>query len=190
MMPALLLLGIRGLEMSAKALLSYPAAYAVLSLSPPKAFILLHVQTVLPNWQWTRSTLSLSFLLYLVSVVGNGHYSRCFKKKEVNLGNWGLTKSLGELEGQAAAWGLPRPWKQLELAHPGSCHFCPHQEGRESWDTPRSAGLTNISHLVIRKRPPPLVLQLPINPHKTSYQILKHFCRKSQCLHDCACQEN
>lgn len=30
-----------------------------------------------------------------------------------------------ELEGQAARLGLQRPWKQLELAHPGNWHFCP-----------------------------------------------------------------
>lgn len=98
-----------------------------------------------------------------------------------------------ELEGQAARLGLQRPWKQLELAHPGNWHFCPPHplSGRQGLRShPQICWLYKCTQLVIRKLPPPQIPKLPTNLLKTGYQILKHFCWKSQRLHDCACQKN
>lgn len=76
-----------GLEVSECALLSYPVAYALVELSPSKASILPYVQTPKLAVETLNSFLFMSFLLFIVSVVGNKNHSRRFKKKEVHTGN-------------------------------------------------------------------------------------------------------
>lgn len=117
------------LSISGSTLASCPVAYALWSLTPSKAPILLHVKSV----KTLNAFLYFSPLLCLcfnqVSVIGI-EVTQYFRKKEVNTGNQVLTKIIEVLEGQATGWASRGPKSSSVWAHPGSCHFRPSQRSR------------------------------------------------------------